>query len=100
MAIVSDVVSLDLQFPKDIFLNLQSLGFSKEGIKEEVKISTSIDLFKRKLLSLGKAAELANMCTADFIDILGKNKIPLHYTKEDFEEDLITVSKLVKLTKK
>jgi len=39
-------------------------------------------------LSLGKAAELANMSKQDFLDFLAEHNIPLNYDVDDLEEDL------------
>ncbi len=61
----------------------------------EEKRAMAIDLFKSGRLSIGKAAELAEMCLADFMDLLVKNGVPVaEYTVEDFKEDLEAFERL------
>jgi len=49
----------------------------------------AVDLFGRGLLSIGKAAELAEMCLADFMDLLVRNEVVVvKYTLEDFRQDV------------
>jgi predicted HTH domain antitoxin len=55
-----------------------------------MKKVTAIDLFRRGLLSIGKAAELSGMCLADFMEALVANNVPVvEYTIiEDYKKDL------------
>jgi predicted HTH domain antitoxin len=60
-----------------------------------VRESIALFLFQKKLISIGKAAELADMNLAQFMDLLGSLKIPqAEYTREDFLSDLTTIKKL------
>jgi len=57
--------SSELDVIKDAILSL-----FRENV--QLKVSTSIELYKKGEVSLSKAAELAGMTTIEFKDILGK----------------------------
>ncbi|HAK88800.1 MAG: hypothetical protein A2077_02650 [Nitrospirae bacterium GWC2_46_6] len=60
-----------------------------------VRESIALFLFQKKLISFGKAAELANMSLAQFMDMLESLKIPqAEYTQEDLSIDSATIRKL------
>ncbi len=60
-----------------------------------VKESVALLLFQRKLVSIGKAAKLADMSVARFMDLLESLRIPqVEYTQEDFQSDLATIKRL------
>jgi len=91
-------VTIKLQFPKDVFLHW---GGSKKRIEKDVKKATALELFRDKRLSLGKAAELADMCLSDFIDLTREHKIPLvDYSPEELEEEIKTSKTLARRLKK
>ncbi len=46
-------------------------------------------------LSLGKAAQLANVTKQDFLDFLATHNIPLNYDVHELEEDLSTVKEFL-----
>ena len=49
----------------------------------------------KKLISIGKAAKLASMSLAQFMEFLESLKIPqAEYTQDDFLVDLATIKKL------
>lgn len=60
-----------------------------------VRESVAIFLFQRKLISLGKAAELANSSLAKFMELLQSLKIPqAEYTQDDLLMDMAALKKL------
>lgn len=65
--------------------------------KEEVKLEVAVALHAREILTLEQASKMAEVGQLKFQQILGERKIPIHYSKEDFEEDLKTLSKLGKI---
>lgn len=89
-------VNIKVSFSEDVFLAIRSAGFSEEKVKVEIKRSLALDLFKKGVLSFGKAASLANMCKSDFIVLLDQEGIPLHYGVEALERDIETAEKLSK----
>ncbi|HLC53877.1 MAG TPA: UPF0175 family protein [Candidatus Nanoarchaeia archaeon] len=47
----------------------------------------ALEKYSNKKVSLGKAAEIANMPLSDFMKILSEKKIPLNYSIKSLEED-------------
>lgn len=62
--------------------------------REEVKLEVAVALYAREILTLEQASKMAEVGQLKFQQILGERKIPMHYSKEDFEEDLKTLSQL------
>jgi len=89
-------VDVKVSFSEDVFLAIRSAGFSKEKIRDEMKKSLATDLFKKGMLSFGKAASLAGMCKSDFMDFLDEERIPLHYGVDALERDIETAKELSK----
>jgi len=83
------VVKIELEFPENVYLALRSVGLSKAKICNESKIALAMELFKRRMLSVGKASELADISLAEFMELLCKNHIPIvDYTDEELKEEL------------
>lgn len=73
--------------------SIRTAGFSEPD--NVVRESVALFLFQKKLVSLGKAAELANMGLAQFMELLQTLKLPqAEYTQEDLSMDLSTIKKL------
>jgi predicted HTH domain antitoxin len=73
--------------------SLKAVGLTEPD--DVVRESISLFLFQKRLISIGKAAELANMSLAQFMDLLESLKIPqAEYTQEDLLIDLATLKKL------
>lgn len=61
---------------------------SQEAINEDTEVSMAIEAFRKKRVTLARAAELARKDLAEFIKILSKKNIPwMEYTEEILEED-------------
>ena len=69
---------------------IQASGLSEQDFMLEIAIS----LYDRKVLSLGKASEIANLHRMIFQKELAKRKIPIHFTIEEVEKDLKTLEAL------
>ncbi len=96
-----EMVALDVHIPKDSYFSMKLMGFStKEKIAQEIKEATAIVFFKKKIFSLGKAAQLAGMCQADFRELLRRNGIPsFEYTEEHWEQDKKSIDKYMEALK-
>lgn len=91
----SEAVKVEINFAPDVFVTMQMIGLYGDKLEREMRKATAVDLFRRGLLSIGKAAELASMCLADFMEILRVNDVPVvDYTIENFEKDLETLEKV------
>ena len=74
-----------------------SLKVSKDEFINEMKLYTAINLYKKRKLSLGKAAQLLNVDRIDFINILKKEKIPIFdYTINEIDEIVSDAKELEK----
>lgn len=68
---------------------LISLNQNVEEFEQQLRLASALELFKSHKLSLGKAAELAELSRIDFMFELGKRKIPIiDYPPEDLEKEL------------
>src|SRR5260370_28655052 len=85
-------VKIELEIPEEILNNLKQ---STEEFKNELKLMMAIELYKKKRLSLGKAAVLCGFSKIGFIDILNFRGEPVfHYTDEEIEEEIQNIKKL------
>ena len=74
-----------LHLPDDIYSTISANGYYGEKLGREIKKYLAAGLFKKKVLSLGKSAEVAQINIWGFIDFLGELGIPV----ADYDEDEI-----------
>jgi len=74
-----------MEIPEDV---LTSIKIPKKELEKELKINLAVVLYQRDAISLGKARKLADMNKWEFLEELGKRKIPRHYTEKELGEDL------------
>ncbi|MHA1379428.1 MAG: UPF0175 family protein [Candidatus Helarchaeota archaeon] len=55
---------------------------------DEWKKSKAVELFRLKRVTLWKASEIAGISLREMMDELNRQKIPLHITIQDIEEDI------------
>ncbi|MDO9036660.1 MAG: UPF0175 family protein [Methanoregula sp.] len=53
----------------------------------------ALALYKRGILSSGKACALAGLSRWEWIEVLGKRKVSRHYTTSDLEKDIAHVKR-------
>jgi len=91
----TETVKVEMNFAPDVLVAMQMIGLYGDRLEQEMKRVTAIDLFRRGLLSTGKAAELAGICLADFMDLLLAHDVPVvEYTIEDYEKDMKALERL------
>ena len=59
--------------------------------RETAALSLAIGLFVTEEVTLGQAAEIAGISQSAFLKELGARCIPIHYGREELEEDLRVV---------
>jgi predicted HTH domain antitoxin len=98
LAMTTKLTTIDIELPQDIIFAMR--GHKKIGdIKKKLKTSLAIILFQEGSISLGKAAELAEMSRVKFIELLKEYDLPAYeYTEEDFEKDRQTIAKYLKMS--
>jgi len=76
---------MKIEFPDDILKN----GHLSE---QEFKTQLALFLYQKNLFTLETASHFAEIDSYQFQKKLGENKIPIHYTFRDFEDDLNIVN--------
>lgn len=56
----------------------------------------AVELYRERLVSMGKAAEIAEVSRYEMMDLLNEKGVPINYAVEDLEEDMKTLGKLLK----
>jgi len=80
----SHIISID--FPNDILL---ALNESENDLKQRIKLTLAIQLYKVQKLTIGKAAQLSGMSRLEFEKALSKNGISISsLTEEDVFNDM------------
>jgi predicted HTH domain antitoxin len=62
---------------------------SMPGCSKELALA----LYKRGILSSGKACALAGLSRWEWVEILGQRKVSRHYTQSDLEKDIAHVKR-------
>ncbi len=79
-------VSLELKVPLDLLTLLRK---SRREMEQEAQTWVILELFRRRKISAGKAAELTDLNLADFMDISRERGIEwVSYTDEELEAEL------------
>ena len=78
-------MSITLDIPNNIH---EPLHVSPEQAEKRLKLELAVSLYAQKMLSQGKAAELADLDWFDFIAVLAARGIPMHYGQKELQEDL------------
>jgi len=66
--------TISIDFPADILL---SLNESENEILQDIRLSLAVRLFRLQKLTLGKAAQLANLSHFDFETLLSESGVPI-----------------------
>jgi len=75
------MATLTLEIPEGVLATLQQ---SPGEVERDVRLAAAIEWFRRGIISQGRAAEIAGIPRADFIDELAARKIDTVHV--DFEE--------------
>ena len=85
MGVKSEKIEIDL--PQDIIFVMRGME-KPEDVKRKMKMALAILLFQEKSISLGKAAELADVSRVRFMEVLKEHGLPSYeYSEQDFERD-------------
>ncbi|MFZ3089418.1 MAG: UPF0175 family protein [Nitrospirota bacterium] len=78
---------IEIDIPEDIIFAMKGLE-KPEEVKKKLKIALAILLFQERAISLGKAAELAEMSRVKFMEALKEHGLPAYeYSERDFKRD-------------
>lgn len=80
------ICTINIDFPSEILLTLKE---SEVEFKQRIKNAVAIQLYMQEKISIGKAAELADLSRLDFETLLFENKIPIsNLTLQDILSDI------------
>lgn len=78
--------TISLDFPDDILLALNETEYE---LKQRIKVTLAIQLYKLQKLTIGKAAQLSGFSRLEFETILSKNDVSIsNITEEDILNDI------------
>ncbi len=63
-------------------------------LEERLRIELALRLYEKGIASLGQARRIAGLSKWDFLELLAREGIPLHYSEEELREDLEAAKKL------
>ena len=85
------VKKMELSVAEDILL---ALNEKPSEFLKDIRIFAAIKFFEIGKLSIGKAADLAEMSKLDFIELLSQQNISVYnYPPEELEEDLSNIQR-------
>lgn len=69
-----------------------AIGFAQLESGQTVQVDSKeqfmVEAYRREEVSLSRAAELAGLGTWEFLELMGPEKLELHYDVAEFEDDL------------
>ena len=76
---------ITIELPSDIYLTLSE---SENELKKNIKISLAIRLYRLRKVTLGKAAQIAELSRYEFENVLADNNVPIsNLTFDDVMKD-------------
>ena len=77
--------TISIDFPSDILL---ALNETEAELKQGIKTSLAMRLYKLQKLTIGKAAQISGLSRFEFETLLSENQIPIsNLTIEDVMDD-------------
>ena len=86
-------IKIEFELPLELFLKGRNI--TQTLIKAETLKRLSATFYADGSLSLGKAAQIANVSKQDFLDFLSSHNIPLNYDVLELEKDLSMVKEFL-----
>ena len=83
-------VTLKLEIPEEVS---KAMRFPPPELEARLRLELGVSLYAQEILSLGKAAELAEISRWEFNDVLARRGIPMHYSGRDLANDLAHVGR-------
>lgn len=72
--------TIAIELPNDILL---ALNENESELKQRIKLTLAIELYKNEKLTIGKASQLCGLNRLDFEKELSKSKVPISNLNED-----------------
>ena len=78
----------------------EGLRVPPDELEERLRIELALRLYEKGIASLGQARRIAGLPKWDFLELLAKEGIQLHYSEDELKEDLEIVKKLAERAEK
>jgi len=75
-----------LEIPDQV---VEAVKLPPDEIEAEFRKELALSLYRRGVLSLGKAMLLARISRWEFEELLGEREVTRHYTQTDLQEDIV-----------
>lgn len=73
---------------------------SPSELEERLRIELALRLYEKGIAGLGQARQIAGLSKWDFLELLAKEGIPIHYGEEELRENLEVAKKFARRTRK
>lgn len=88
-----ETIKIEFELPQELFYKGRTI--TQTLIKAEALKRLAATFYADGSLSLGKAAQIANVSKQDFLDFLSSHNIPLNYDVHELEKDLFIVKEFL-----
>jgi predicted HTH domain antitoxin len=90
-----------IDLPEELYLSLSASGLTKERIASESRKLLALKCFKEKVLSLGRAAQLAGLSKWNFTEYLSENDVAvIDYDQDEITREFETAERLTERLKR
>jgi len=78
----------------------ENLRVPPDELEERLRVELALRLYEKGIASLGQARRIAGLSKWDFLELLAREGISLHYGEEELKEDLEAAKRLASRTKR
>jgi len=87
-------MSIVIEIPADVVASLKIP--INEDPKKRLRIELALRLYEKGLASFGVARRIAGLSKGEFMELLIREKIPIHYDEEELKHDIKVAEELAR----